>query len=186
MDTNSPNQVSSKKKNGLLLFVGILIIAGAVYLLDYYKIITLPDWGRVEYGDIHTFDGGVIKIKGNVVTLKGLFGTGTSTVPMKLQGVKEFSFQVTPETTFIKKEYNWPTWEEVERAPRGVLVYRPEPKEESVGSFNDLVSSFSLYPQGVHVIVDFSTVSPDSRTPVASSVFYEIISMPHPRETSNE
>lgn len=166
---------SPKTKKFFILFLSFLAIVAVSY---YVFNINSKDVSEQPY--INKFSGQVVGVEGELIKLHGVY---VSTIPFDkdsdLGSERYFSFQINETTTFKKLEIRHPTWEKLRAIAKVGGTYNIEdlPRNEGVGSFDDLKKSFSSN-QNITIEADFSISIIDSEDTVASSVFYTVMIAP--------
>lgn len=152
--------------------LSLLIIAVGFYILPF----------RGEEFDIRKFNGDVVSVEGETVTLNGVFDGPAGTIPQDLLlNERDFSFKIDDSTQFTKADIGWPSWDKVDAAG-GSLVFNIASLSytEGPGSLGDLRSLGEFNPGVVYVEAEFQSSIYRATTPVASRVLYKLMSMPAP------
>lgn len=163
----------------------ILAHVGLVVLLLLFAVATVYYVFSFRLGepqvDIRKFNGSVLAVEGDTITIRGVF-SGSVIIPEKFVSERDFSFRVSGDTEFRKADIRWPTWEELARqGTSGTFKIQDLPRTEVEGSLADLADLFSLIAsRSVYMEAGFSSSIHNSKNPMASSVFYQLMGIPPP------
>lgn len=151
--------------------ISLLIIVVGFYILPF----------KSEEFDIRKFNGDIVNVEGEIITLNGVFDGPIGIIPQDLLlSERNFSFRVDETTRFEELEIGWPTWEEVRAAPGGHLPFKVSdlPQSRKERTLNDFNNTHLLNPGTVYVEADFMASIHNSKKPVASFIFYRTMNMP--------
>lgn len=147
------------------VIIAIIIVLASGYYVFYLK-------GNTSSVDLRRFEGQIVSIDGDKITLKGMF-VSSSTIPLDLQGERSLVFLVDKTTQFKKTGIMLPTYESLRATGETTRSYKINdlPKSETAGSLEDI--KLFLGHDGTVVQVDFPYSIHNKRNPKASLVFYQ-------------
>lgn len=150
--------------------LGVLLIAVVAYYS--FTFLTAPQI------DIRKFTGNVISVEGETIKLHGVFYGPSGTIPATLSAERDFSFRVDDATVFRKTTIQLPTPKEIP-AKGGKFNVQDLHQEKGAGSLADLANSLSGW--AAYVEADFPASILNSQNPIASYVFYRVLTIPTPQ-----
>ncbi|MBI4158037.1 MAG: hypothetical protein HY505_00210 [Candidatus Yanofskybacteria bacterium] len=157
--------------------VGLVVILIVSVVVGYYFF-----YGRSnkQEFDIRGFNGDVVSIEGERIILNGTF-EGFEALPGNFVSERDFSLSIDDATQFTKVDIGWPSWDEVDDAG-GTLTFNIASLSytEGPGSLADLKATSELNPGTVYVEAEFQSSIYEAEIPVASHIFYRLMSMPIP------
>lgn len=151
--------------------ISLLIIAVGFYIIPF----------NGEKFDIRKFNGDVVSVEGETVTLNGVFDGPSGTIPQDLlSDERDFSFQVDGATKFEEIKIGWPSWEQVAAAPGGHFKFNVSELSSNrvAGSLENLKNLSLSNPGTVYVEADFQASIYGSKNSVASFILYKLMTMP--------
>lgn len=153
----------------IFIILGLTILLLVVGFYVFYYVSQKPD-----VYNISKFNGEIVSIEGNKVTLYGMF-IASSTLPVNYKEKQEFSFLVDESTEYQKLEIIMPSYESLRATGKTSATYNLEdlPKNHVAGSLSDLEKYVSQ--KGIFVEASFSSSVYNKTNPKASMVYYQSI-----------
>lgn len=162
------------------LIVLIVVVVILVAWVSYYFF--MPKY------DVRQFNGNLIKVEGNRITLEGTFYDPVGKLPVKFSSARKFTFQVNNATSFAMEIIQLPSQQELIEAG-GELRYKLDSRSNSrgAGSIEQLAKYFTengvTTQNQIFVEATFdksilrSTILRSSN-PIATVVNYQILTQP--------
>lgn len=156
-----------------LISIIVLIVIGVA---GYYVNLKHPLFPKEKKVYINQFNGNLIGVVNNNISLKGIYVSSTY-LPPPYQAPREFTFRTDENTTWERIVITMPSYESLKKLGTTTYEIKNLPRNKVEGSLEDL-KNLPL-TEAIFVQADFSTsISDTSKVPVAKKISYKILMQP--------
>lgn len=157
------------------------------YIIPIVTTILLVVWASYYFFgpkyDVRQFNGSLVKIEENTITLEGAFYAPMVKLPEKFLSGRKLTFRVNESTSLSVEVIHLPSQQEIMKAG-GKLRYKLDERPSSGGpsSFEELTQYFTesgtVAQNQIFVEATFDKSIFRSRKPIATVVKYQVLSQP--------